>query len=145
MSNLTALNVSDYFLGCLDEENGDLMSHLKLQKLLYYAQGSSLAIHDKPLFKEKIMAWEHGPVVVEVYDKYKDSGSNALPIPKDIDFKQFGNEIRDLLDEVYNVYGQFSAWMLRNMTHDEIPWKNTPRDSEITHQSLKDYFKTQLI
>jgi uncharacterized phage-associated protein len=40
------------------------------------------------------------------------------------------------------VYGQFAAWKLRNMTHQEPPWCMTPAGQEITHDALRAYFKT---
>jgi len=51
----------------------------------------------------------------------------------------------DLLDEVFNVYGQYSAWKLRNMTHAEPPWieaHNVSPSTVISHASMKSYFKT---
>jgi len=43
------------------------------------------------------------------------------------------------------VFGQFAAWKLRNMTQEEYPWKIAAQNSgKITHQSLQEYFKTQL-
>ena len=55
---LTCFDVAKYFLSlCNDEESGDLISNLKIQKLVYYAQGFSLAINNKPLFKEKIQVF----------------------------------------------------------------------------------------
>ena len=43
---------------------------------------------------------------------------------------------------MYTVYGQFSAWKLRNMTHREPPWRDTPKGDVITHKILKEYFST---
>jgi uncharacterized phage-associated protein len=51
------------------------MSNLKLQKLMYYAQGFSLVLFNKPLFPERIEAWIHGPVIPAVYHKYKGYGA----------------------------------------------------------------------
>ena len=68
---ISAFNVADYFLVQQDEDAGDLISNMKLQKLLYYAQGYFLAIANEPLFHERIYAWTHGPVVPKVYHKYK--------------------------------------------------------------------------
>ena len=48
------------------------------------------------------------------------------------------------MDEVYDVYGQFSAWKLRNMTHEEAPWKNAVQGQDISLTSMTEYFKTQL-
>ena len=53
---------------------------------------------------------------------------------------KYDQETRDLLDEVYAVYGQFAAWKLRNMTHKEPPWCNSPEGYEITHDALRAYF-----
>ncbi|HSX79064.1 MAG TPA: type II toxin-antitoxin system antitoxin SocA domain-containing protein, partial [Candidatus Saccharimonadia bacterium] len=60
---LDCYDVAQYFLAKADEDAGDLMSNLKLQKLVYYAQGFALALLDKPLFPQCIEAWIHGPVV----------------------------------------------------------------------------------
>ncbi|AIL31966.1 hypothetical protein IX83_00270 [Basilea psittacipulmonis DSM 24701] len=144
---LTCYDVAKYFLSlCNDDESGDLISNLKIQKLVYYAQGFSLAIHNKPLFQEKIQAWMHGPVVPDLYNKYKKYENGALPTTDlNIDFDKFSVEEKKLLDDVYDVYGQFSAWKLRNMTHDEMPWKSTyqlGKSNEISNEVLKEYFLT---
>ncbi|OOF53559.1 Panacea domain-containing protein [Rodentibacter trehalosifermentans] len=143
---LTCYKVAKYFLSLCNEDSGDLISNLKLQKLVYYAQGFSLAINSRPLFNEKIQAWPHGPVVPDLYEEYKRYGSGALPtVNLDINFDDFSEEDKELLDDVYEVYGQFSAWKLRNMTHDEYPWKSTyqqGRSNEISHDKLRNYFIT---
>jgi uncharacterized phage-associated protein len=137
-------DVAKYFLAQVDEEAGDLISNLKLQKLVYYAQGFHLALYGVALFDAPIEAWQHGPVVPELYHAYKEFGSSAIPCPEDFDFQALSVEARDLLDEVYSVYGQFSAWKLRDMTHDEAPWKETSINCVISHETLRDYFKTRL-
>jgi uncharacterized phage-associated protein len=127
-----------------DDEAGDILSNMKIQKLVYYAQGFHLAIFDAPLFGEDIYAWAHGPVVPDLYHSYKRHGSGAIPKPDGIDAGIFSTDQIDLLEEVYKVYGQYSAWKLRNMTHDEDPWKNTSLGDAISHKALRDYFLTQL-
>jgi len=135
-----ALDIANYFLSKADDSAGDAITNLKLQKLLYYAQGFHLALYDEPLFKEKIKAWKHGPVVPQIWHRFKRQG--ALDYPKAV--KEFPQPVTELLDEVYKVYGQFSAWKLRNLTHAEPPWKNTTQPNEISHEVLRKYFKTQL-
>ena len=49
---------------------GELMSNLKLQKMLYYEQGFHLAKFNTPLFDEEIEAWMYGPVVPAVYNHF---------------------------------------------------------------------------
>ena len=141
---LTADAISDYFLSLVDEDAGDNISNLKLQKLLYYAQGFCLAIHDRPLFKDEIKAWAHGPVIPTVYHKYKEHGAGAIPLPTDVNFGRYSGDMKELLDDIYTVFGQYSAWKLREMTHVEPPWKNTTRNTIIPHRALKAYFKTRV-
>ena len=138
--------VANYILAMSDPDVGDGISNLKLQKLLYYCQGTYLAITDTPLFKNLIEAWEHGPVVPDVYQQYKKYGSENIPIPKEADLSPVAsnNEIKKIMDEVYSIYGQFSAWRLRDMTHSEPPWKNTPKNQVISLEELKNYFKTTI-
>ena len=143
---LTCFDIAKYFLTNVNEDYGDNISNLKLQKLVYYAQGFYLALYDKPLFREQIKAWTHGPVVPALYKKYKDFGAGAIPIPQDMDFSIYDEQTKELLDDIFNVFGQFSAWKLRNMTHTEPPWKNvsTCVNNIISHKSMKEYFKTRV-
>ena len=144
---LTCFDVANYFLAQTNDESGDLISNLKLQKLVYYAQGLYLAAYDSPLFAEEIQAWTHGPVVPDLYHLYKGYGVGAIPTPNDLDFEKYDEQAREMLDDVYKVYGQFSAWKLRDMTHEEPPWveaNGSGPSTVISHESLKRYFRTQL-
>lgn len=137
----TAKEVADYFLCKAEPEVGDFISNLKLQKLVYYAQGFHLAIYDEPLFSDAIVAWEHGPVVESLYRFYKGYGALGIPVPEHFDAQVFSVEQINLLDDVYKVYGQFSAWKLRNMTHSERPWIETGSNERIAHALMADFFK----
>ena len=140
-----AADVAKYFLSLSDEEAGDTISNLKLQKLLYYAQGFHAALFNAPLFAERIEAWTHGPVVPDVYHAYKAHGSDAIPVSAGFDVEVLDEQTRDLLDEVYDVYGQYSAWKLRNMTHSEAPWVDAYKTGPSTHievNALAAYFRT---
>ena len=141
----SAMGIAKYFLSLGDEEAGDTISNLKLQKLLYYAQGFHLAVFGSPLFEDEIEAWTHGPVVPSVYHEFKNYGGSTIPGQAGFDPADISEETRGLLDEVYNVYGQFSAWKLRNMTHEEEPWKNAYDSMPggiISNNSMKEYFST---
>jgi len=141
----TSKQVAEYFICLTDPDVGDLISNLKLQKLVYYAQGFHLAMHDTVLFDGDIVAWEHGPVVEDLYHTYKYYGAGALPHPEQFDDTVFTQPQKDLIKEVYEVYGQFSAWKLRNMTHSESPWIDTPRNSVINPELMKSFFKDYII
>ena len=149
MANHTASEVAKWFLAynrsVSTEEGGEYISNLKLQKLLYYAQGSFLAVTNSPLFDDPIVAWQHGPVVEAVYHEYKENGSNGIPFTDDFNFDDFTKDENDLLKEVYETFGQYSAWKLRNMTHDETPWKSTRQNDVILQDVIKDYFKKEYL
>lgn len=144
VATLTCFDVANYFLSLPNEDIGDSISNLKLQKLVYYSQGFSLALYDKPLFAEHLKAWEHGPVAPTLYAKYKPLGATPIPIPEDIDFSKYDEQTKGLLNEVYEEYGQFSAWKLCEMSHEEEPWiKGKHRASKtIQNNDLKKYFST---
>ena len=141
---MTAHEVAKYFVSLVDEEAGDSISNLKLQKLLYYAQGFHLAVYGEPLFNEQIKAWMHGPVVPQVYHDYRDFRAGPIAIEK-VDLDDYTPQVRELLDEVYNVYGQFTASKLETMTHNEPPWKNTAQSEAISHQGMAEFFQTLVI
>ena len=146
--NIDIFKVVDYLLCKSDIETEDYISNLKLQKLLYYCQGFVLAITQKTLFTNDIIAWEHGPVVKEVYNKYKDNGALGICPPTDSEEHYYDeitkSEIGNIIDEVWDVYGQFSAWKLRNMTHAETPWQKTKRNDVISNDLLYEYFINQV-
>lgn len=127
-----------------DDDSG--ISNLKLQKLAYYAQGFHLALFDgQPLFDENIEAWTHGPVVPELYHHYKQFGKNPIEPESDAFTHELTEEQVNLIQEVHDVFGQFSAWKLRNMTHEEAPWLSHESDaSVIPKHELFEYFKTRV-
>lgn len=146
----TVKQVAEYILARQDVDAGDTISNLKLQKLAYYAQGFCLAATGSPLFSEPIVAWEHGPVVPQLYHEYKSYGAGAIPAPDETleSISRFFNEDQlEILEEVCDVYGQFSAWKLRNFTHEESPWleKYKRANNEISQESMKEYFVELLV
>lgn len=143
-----ALDVANYFLSRHEQDSGDDegISNLKLQKLTYYAQGFHLALTGDPLFSESIEAWAHGPVIPSLYHSFKVHGRDTIPAPKNFDATAiFTKDQMELLEEVYDVFGQYSAWRLRSITHQESPWiKHAPNASEIPHSELTEYFRSRL-
>ncbi len=126
-----------------DEENG--ISNLKLQKLLYYAKGYSLAILNNSFFTDSFYAWRHGPVIPDMYHEYKKYGSNPITDQEYDPLPEFNADQLELLNEVWSVFGQFSGWKLRDMTHSEKPWLDHEASaSMIPDRELADYFKTRL-
>lgn len=149
MTNLTKYtpdDIADYFLALSEEEIGDLLSNLKLQKLVYYAQGIAISVRDEVFFDEQLEAWQHGPVVPTLYHKYKKYGGKSIEEIERIDLAKYTQADRMILDDVYAWYGQFSAWKLRDMTHEEDPWQKACKkaEHELSLEDLKNYFDAQI-
>jgi uncharacterized phage-associated protein len=120
VAKLTAQNVADYFL-CRANEAGEPITNLKLQKLLYYAQGYFLAINcGESLFEDEIEAWVHGPVVPNVYRIYKHF--RWQPINTEIAAPDISQTITDFLDLIIETFLPMDAYKLELMTHAETPW-----------------------
>lgn len=128
-------------------EHGDLIDPLKLQKLCYYAQGYSLALRQRPMFEDPIQAWEHGPVVPDVYHAYKQH--RREPIPPSAHAPELESWRLDVLGIVYARFGWMTSWNLRNQTHMEQPWRDAwrtgERDAELPVKQMQEFFHKELL
>jgi uncharacterized phage-associated protein len=129
--------------------NGDVMTNLRLQKLLYYAQAWYVALHEgRRLFSEDIEAWEFGPVVREVYHTYKEYAGMQINDPKDYDTYRtyiglLKPDDRDFMDELLDKFMDYSASSLVNMIHNEALWRKAydpEHKSVITTESMHSYY-----
>jgi uncharacterized phage-associated protein len=149
----TALEVAIWFLvrnfSEVKEFGSESLTHLKLQKLLYYAQGVHLAYTDEALFEDELFAWDHGPVAPRVYDEYKGMRNIEFnPEEEHLDiFKrvQSNEDSRNVLEVVYDHYGKYSAWHLRNMTHEERPWLETAPNDVIELELIREFFAEEVL
>jgi uncharacterized phage-associated protein len=131
------------------------LSHMKLQKLVFFAHSWNLALNDKALLSENFEAWPYGPVVPSLYHELKGYGSE--PVQNYLtEFDASTQQIRafvpndqdtafwSLFDQVWKLYGNYSAIKLSDMTHTAgSPWEQARKLSHkiITDDSLKSYFK----
>lgn len=144
---VSALDVAKYFIDLASKIDENDLTNLKLQKLIYFAQGKYLSKHKSPLFIEQIEAWNFGPVVKSVYETFKSCG--AFPITTfDVKFdsKELPPEIKNFLKEVWDEYSKFSAFYLVNKTHAiNGPWYNcyhSPDQKIIDKDDLQKYFES---
>ncbi len=137
-------DVADFFVQLLNQSEDDMISNLKLNKLLYYAQGTFLARTGKPLFENRIEAWTYGPVIPEVYRKYKVFGKNPIfSDQNDIDMSVFSADEADVLYDVMREFGQYTGSKLVALTHQPgTPWSdaNTRGELVISQSAIRDYF-----
>lgn len=109
-----AMDIAKYFINELHPEP------LKLQKLLYFAQGFSYAFYDKELFNDDFEAWVHGPVIPSIYHEYKSYEYN--PIDLNYNLKEFNKDVIYLLEYVKRNYAKYDGKYLEEITHKEEPW-----------------------
>lgn len=117
----TASDIADWFLASVDRDAGENITHLKLQKLIYYAEAWSLALRDTSLFNEDFQAWAHGPVLRSVYDRFNGSAWMALAAPEG-DIADLDEDTVELLEDILESYGEMGAKQLEELTHSEEPW-----------------------
>ncbi|MDR0445733.1 MAG: DUF4065 domain-containing protein [Oscillospiraceae bacterium] len=136
----SAFDAAKFFIGYNQGTEYDDISNMKLQKLLYYAQGHSLERFGRVLFPEPIEAWEHGPVVRDVYVEYSNNKSAPIPSATKGDVSRFDRDELNLLHDVYQEYGQYSASKLRDMTHgDGLAWSRvykSPEEKRVIEKDL---------
>ena len=109
------------------KQNGQEISHKKLQKLVYYTQVWSLVLNKEPLIKERFEAWVHGPVVPALYRKYSGSGDQNLSLPEKTPLPQLSKKQERIIDSVMKTYGKYDAHYLEALTHSEKPWQDARR------------------
>jgi len=125
----SANQIADYFLGRVDQETGDTMTNLKLQKLLYYAQAYHVAAFGKPLFEEQLEAWVHGPAVPVVYRRFKQYSYQPIDVTS-IQLPELDTETTEFLDQIWELYGKYSAKHLEVLSHRDPPWKEARKNRE---------------
>ncbi len=146
ITTFTAHDIARWFIAWGERVDAEV-SNLKLQKLLYYAQGHRLGTTGYPLFSDSIEAWAQGPVVAEVYRTYEDFGKSPIDpdaaLGDDFDWDEFA-EVSDLLGDVWDRYGSLAAWALRERTHREAPWRDAfdgdTHRFRIAEEALRSYF-----
>ena len=131
------------FLLCESRERGDVLTNLKLQKLLYYAQAWHLALKSKCLFAEDFQAWVHGPVLPSQYQRFKIC--EWRPILEEVTPPKLSPDLSCYLKEIVDVFGCETATTLELMTHNERPWKEArqgiPPDQQSTAIIPKELMK----
>jgi uncharacterized phage-associated protein len=110
--------VADFLLS-RSRDAGEILTNLKLQKLLYYAQAWFMALYDRELFSEDFQAWAHGPVLPSQYHRFKNYAWQPLAV--DVAEPTTTNEVVEHLMEIIEVFGTETAVALEQMTHCEKP------------------------
>jgi len=148
MVDLVAPGTLANFLLVSCRECGEVLTSLKLQKLMYYSQSWYLALNDVPLFAEDFQAWVHGPVVPSQWHRFRDY--QWRPIDADLELPLIQvRGVSEFISEIIDVFGAETAVALELMTHREQPWidarGNLPIDAHssniIPKAAMRDYYR----
>lgn len=161
--------VANYLLD-LAEEEGQSLSPMKLQKLVYFAHGWHLAVVGVPLVHEQVEAWKWGPVIRSLYYEFREFGNQSISgraihfsmdgpgfefdqttpsIDEEAADAEDANRAKALLKKVWDVYKEFTAIQLSKMTHEVgSPWDKVfqkysgdpPKGTDIPEDSIREHF-----
>lgn len=131
-------------------EEGNFVTQMKLQKMVYFAHGYHLAKYAKPLVNEDFEAWKFGPVVPEIYQSYKLYGSDYIIdpglVPKSARPLTLSDTAIDAVDYTWRATKNLSAAVLMSWTHkDGSPWAQVYDPNNIStvikNDSIQSYFR----
>lgn len=129
------------------QKRGGRMSHLKLMKLLYLADREALRLHGLSMSGDCLVSMPHGPVLSmtlnlmdgdvesrldgwESLISSKENHELGLKAELSADaFDELSKADTDVLDVVWNQFGQLSRWEIRDYTHQHCPEWEDPRGS----------------
>jgi uncharacterized phage-associated protein len=163
--------IANYFLTVAAEQNQTL-DPMKIQKLVYFANGWHLAIKDEPLINEQIEAWPYGPVIPSLYRAFRRFGNQPITesacdivdeftdpwtmssqrvCPSLDDVPEQAEFTKAFLDRIWDTYGHYTAVQLSNETHrPSAPWDKIskhyngaiPKGTDIPAVVMKRYFRS---
>lgn len=103
------------------------VTHLALQKLIYFCHVWSMIELGRPLVRHSFEAWEHGPVLQYLYREFKRFGAEPVraraqrtnPYTGRLELVSydFDEKTAELLTRVIAIYSRLSASMLRELSH----------------------------
>ena len=148
-----ARNVANQFIDRAIAVDDEHITPLKVIKLVYYSHGWMMALHNRALIRQKVEAWEHGPVIRDVYRAVKKWGYEPVDETINADPENFDDTAITMIDDVYNHFGKYTGAVLWDWTHkpgtpwDRIwypegkrRWESREAPMEIPNSLIKEYF-----
>lgn len=144
----SSLYVANKFIDIAKKED-KYLTRMQLIKLVYIAHGWSMALNNKELIAEDVIAWKYGPVIPELYREIKSYRlsviKNKINISDDLEIKE---EDIKLIEEVYIKYGKFDGLQLSSITHKKgTPWSKTWKENPwgvVSDCDINNYYKELL-
>ncbi|MFC6180269.1 Panacea domain-containing protein [Lactiplantibacillus daowaiensis] len=161
----TVQQIADWFIASSRAELrlddlAEPLTKMKLQKLLYFAQGINLAIHNQRLFDSDFYAFAHGPITREIQQRYtgKDLPEFSAKVTEQREYALANNydevskneAVTEVLSFVWQEYSGYTAAKLRNLSHiPNGPWASVYRRDEkwikMSDQTIGQFFKKNVV
>jgi uncharacterized phage-associated protein len=128
-----AREVANFLLDYAESHHRPI-THLSLQKILFFCHGWYLARFDEPLISEPVEAWAHGPVYRSVYHCLKSSKNEYIKTrARKMDYStgdcqviayNFDDDVGEFIQNIFDLYSRYKASDLRQMSHVKGgPWE----------------------
>lgn len=136
----TAQDVAHYIVDLCARE-GQPVSNLQLQKILYFVQQRYAQEAKKLLFEDEFEAWQYGPVIPGVYWEYASLGGARIRKVYDVAWFNFDTGITALIDSVTREWRNQNPWRLVDATHKKnSPWDRTFRGGAGNHHTINNAY-----
>lgn len=142
----SSLFIANRFID-LATQNGRQLTHMQVQKLVYFANAVTLANTggDTSLIRESFFAYPFGPVEKRLYDRLRFFRRNPVRLITNIQEEELTQEEANVISSVYNTLGHMTAAELSRLSHvpggpwDQI-WNHTGEFEEIPNQLIADFY-----
>ncbi|PZQ29008.1 MAG: hypothetical protein DI562_09715 [Stenotrophomonas acidaminiphila] len=124
--------IANYILD-VSQAQGREVTHLSLQKLVFFCHAWSLVERGSPLIKHQFEAWQFGPVLQYLYRDFKENEKSPISGraqklnpetgEKEVVIYDLDESTKSLLDRVISFYGRLRPGTLVELSHVEGgPW-----------------------
>ena len=118
---MRALDLAAHVINrCMDL--GEPTTHFKLQKMLYILEVKSLVHSGKSLIDENFEAWEYGPFLRSVYDKYSYMAACEMKI-RQKPGRELPSDQRNAIINDIDELAKMNLWELAQISMEpNTPW-----------------------
>lgn len=134
-------------------ESNNPITHLQVQKLVYFCHAWMLGLYHEPMLLQPIQAWRYGPVLPELYESLRRYGREPIRRPIDlpsirVEENEYDDRQESIIRQVLDVYGHLSGVQLSTITHAKgTPWHQvwsaSKRSVIISDNVIEDYYAQQ--
>lgn len=167
--NVPLLTLAEYIISLGDDNrrSSRAVTHLKLQKLIYFINAFTAAKYGRTLIYENFEAWDWGPVCQELYNAYVDAGGRPLALDEvrvgksaalrpttrvnlRLCLRSIGADaalvdgIMEVVTAVWHAYGDFSGPHLESLAAHGDPYVKARAQGQFTvisGEDMHNYFK----